>query len=181
MLADRRDRLRRQRHDQVGPNEVGVVKRFGRATADLDPAFTSAGRAPVESVVKVRPAEVRTVEIGFRSTTGDGLTWTSPHGEVQRVTDESLMVTGDGNLVEVSATLRYRVADPRAYLFAVQDPEVLLRSAAESALREQVAAQPFLELLTTRRSSFQKDVSDRLLIAAARARPRTGSAWKSRD
>ena len=155
----------------VGPNEVGVVKHFGRAGADLQPGLHYRWPAPIESVVKVRPAEVRTVEIGFRSTPGEGLTWTSSHGGVQRLADESLMVTGDGNLVEISATLRYRVADPRAYLFAAQDPEALLRSAAESALREEVAAQPFLELLTARRSSLQKDASDRLLVRLRNAAP----------
>jgi Cu+-exporting ATPase len=148
---------------QVGAGEVGVLKRFGRPTADLAPGLHVRWPAPIESVVKVRPAEVRTVEIGFRSAGSDGLTWTSAHG-VQRLTDESLMVTGDGNLVEVSATLRYRIADPRAYLSSVRDPEAMLRSAAEAALREQVAAQPFLELLTTRRPSFQKDVSERVLV-----------------
>jgi Cu+-exporting ATPase len=149
---------------QVGPGEVGVVKRFGRATTDLGPGLHLRWPSPAETVTKVRPTEVRTVEIGFRTTGIDGLTWTSSHGDVQRVADESLMVTGDGNLVEVSATLRYHIADPRAYLFAVEDPDALLRSAAEATLREQVAAQPFLELLTTRRSSFEKDVSDRLRI-----------------
>jgi regulator of protease activity HflC (stomatin/prohibitin superfamily) len=74
------------------------------------------------------------------------------------------MITGDGNLVEVSATLRYRVSDARTYLFATQNPETLIRSAAETALREQVAAEQFLDLLTSRRASFQKNVSDRLLI-----------------
>jgi Cu+-exporting ATPase len=148
---------------QVGPGEVGVVKRFGRAVADLGPGLHVRWPYPAETVVKVRPAEVRTVEVGFRTATGEGLTWASSHGDVLRVADESLMVTGDGNLVEVSATLRYHVADPRAYLFATEDPEGLLRSAAEAALREQVAAQPFLELLTTRRSSFQKEASDRLV------------------
>ena len=149
---------------QLGAGEVGVVQRFGRATSELGPGLHVRWPYPIEAVVRVRPAEVRTVEIGFRSTTTDGLTWASPHGGYQRMADESLMVTGDGNLVEVSATLRYHISDPRAYLFAANDAEGLLRSAAEAALREQVAAQPFLELLTTRRSSFQKDVSDRLLI-----------------
>ena len=155
----------------VGPNEVGVVKRFGRASADLQPGLHYRWPAPIESVIKVRPAEVRTVEIGFRSAPGEGLTWSSSHGGVQRLSDESLMVTGDGNLVEVSATLRYRVADPRGYLFSVQDPDALIRSAAESALREEVAAQPFLELLTARRSSLQKDASDRLLVRLRNAAP----------
>ncbi|HEX3147318.1 MAG TPA: cation-translocating P-type ATPase family protein [Gemmataceae bacterium] len=149
---------------QVGTGEVGVVKRFGRASAELEPGLHLRWPNPVETVVKLRPAEVRTVEIGFRSAIGEGWTWSSAHGDIRRVADESLMITGDGNLVEVSATLRYHIADPRAYLFSVEAPDALLRSAAESALREQVASQAFLELLTTRRSSFQKDVSDRLLI-----------------
>src|SRR5262249_58861548 len=76
---------------------------------------------------------------------------------------ESIMVTGDGNLVDVSATLRYRVADPRTFLFSARDPEAVVRFAAEAALRETVAAQPFLELLTNRRASFQREASDRLL------------------
>jgi P-type Cu+ transporter len=149
---------------QIGPGEVGVVKRFGRANTDLGPGLHLRWPIPIESVTKLRPAEVRTVEIGFRTATSDGLTWSSSHGDVQRVADESLMVTGDGNLVEVSATLRYHIADSRAYLFAADSPGDLLRSTTESALREQVAAERFLELLTTRRSSLQKDVSDRLLI-----------------
>ncbi|MBO0696940.1 MAG: cation-translocating P-type ATPase family protein [Zavarzinella sp.] len=155
----------------VGPGEVAVVKRFGRPVADLGPGLHLRYPNPVESVVKVRPAEARTVEIGFRSQPGEGLTWTSTHGGVQRLTDESLMITGDGNLVEVSATLRYHIADPRAFLSSVQNSEDLLRSATEAALREQVAAQPFLELLTTRRSSFQKDVTDRLGVRLAGVAP----------
>ena len=102
----------------IGPNEVGVVERFGRAATDLPPGLHVRWPAPVETVVKVRPAEVRTIEIGFRSATGDALTWASPHSGIQRLADESVMVTGDGNLVEVSATLRYRVSDPRAFLFS---------------------------------------------------------------
>jgi Cu+-exporting ATPase len=149
---------------QIRAGEVGVVKRFGRASSDLEPGLHVRWPWPIESVVTMRPAEVRVMEIGFRSGQDDRLTWTSSHGSIQRVTDESLMITGDGNLVEVSATLRYRVSDARTYLFATQNPETLIRSAAETALREQVAAEQFLDLLTSRRASFQKNVSDRLLI-----------------
>ncbi|HVK07317.1 MAG TPA: cation-translocating P-type ATPase family protein [Gemmataceae bacterium] len=143
---------------QVNANEIAVVQQFGRASADLGPGLHWRWPYPVESVSKVQPDRVRVVEIGFRSA-DDGQTWTSTHG---RLTDESVMVTGDGNLVEVSATLRYRVADPRAYLFAVREPDAVIRSAAESALREQVAARPFLDLLTGGRASLQRDVWARL-------------------
>jgi Cu+-exporting ATPase len=156
---------------QVEPGEIGVVNRFGRPLADLGPGLHIRWPSPVETVTKVRTAEVRTLEVGFRSAAGDGLTWASTHSGIQRLTDESLMATGDGNLVEVSATLRYHVADPRAYLFAVQNPEDLLRSATEAALREQVSAAPFLELLTTRRPSFQREVLDRLMARLRAAAP----------
>jgi Cu+-exporting ATPase len=144
----------------IAPDEVGVVKRFGRATADLQPGLHWRWPVGIEEVVRVQPAQTRVVEIGFRSGVGDdGLTWTSAHGEgLRRLSDEALMLTGDGNLVEVAATVRYSIADPHAYLFAAQKPEDVLRSVAETTLRELVAGRAFLELLTERRASFQAEV-----------------------
>jgi regulator of protease activity HflC (stomatin/prohibitin superfamily) len=64
--------------------------------------------------------------------------------------------------VEIQATVRYAVADPRVYLFEVQDLEGILRAATESVLREAVAGQPFQDLLTVHREQFQANVLDRL-------------------
>ena len=148
----------------VAPDEVGIVRRFGRVTADLSPGLHWRWPTPIETIDKLKPDQIRVVEIGFRSGLGDGgLTWTSTHGDgYARVSDESVMITGDGNLIEIAATLRYTIADPRAYLFSTPKPEDLIRSAAESALRELVAGAPFLELLTTRRATFQQDAFDRV-------------------
>jgi regulator of protease activity HflC (stomatin/prohibitin superfamily) len=86
------------------------------------------------------------------------------------VTDESLMITGDGNLVEVLATVRYTISDPRAYLFAANNPDAVIRATAEAVFRELVAGEPFLDLLTTNRAAFEQNARmylDRRLAAAS--------------
>jgi regulator of protease activity HflC (stomatin/prohibitin superfamily) len=115
------------------------------------------------------------VEIGFRTVEGSkgklqksedlGLTWSSAHqAGVVRVAEEAVMITGDGNLVEIQASVRYSIdrRHVRVYLLEVEQPEDVLRAATESVLRETVAAQPFLELLTVNRERFQWEVLDRL-------------------
>ncbi|VTU01406.1 atpase p : Copper/silver-translocating P-type ATPase OS=Singulisphaera acidiphila (strain ATCC BAA-1392 / DSM 18658 / VKM B-2454 / MOB10) GN=Sinac_7086 PE=3 SV=1: E1-E2_ATPase: Hydrolase: Band_7 [Gemmataceae bacterium] len=160
---------------EVAADEVGVAQRFGRPVADLAPGLHARWPWPIETVTRVRPAEVRTVEVGFRSLTeeqtkllgkqakGAANTWTSGHAdEVARLTDEAVMVTGDDDLVEVLATVRYHVADPRAFLFGVRDANALVRSEAESVLREVVAARRFTDVLTTRRAAVEADALGRL-------------------
>jgi Cu+-exporting ATPase len=153
----------------VGPHEVAVVRRFGRPLdEDLGPGLYWRWPWPIEEVSRVRPDQIHTVEIGFRSAAAAAgpiaLAWSSPHGGdgLRRLPDEAVMITGDGNLVELQATLRYVVAQPRVYLFEVGKPEEVLRAAAEAVLREAVASQPFLSLLTTKRERFQQEALARL-------------------
>jgi hypothetical protein len=79
-----------------------------------------------------------------------------------RLEDESVMLTGDGNLVELQASLRYVVSDPQTYLFAVNQPEAILRAVVEAELREAVAGQALSSLLTTAREPFQQHVLERI-------------------
>lgn len=158
----------------VTPGEVGIVQRFGRAVTDLEPGLHLRWPSPIETVVRLRPEDVRTVELGFRSLTDEqrqrrgmvgsgGNTWVSGHADgITRLSDEAVMVTGDGDLVEILATVRYHVGDPRKFVFGVRDADGLLRSSAEAVLRELVAGQRFSELLTVRRLELEHDALNRL-------------------
>jgi Cu+-exporting ATPase len=166
----------------VALGEVGVVQQFGRAVADLEPGLHVRWPWPIETVARLRPGDVRTVEVGFRSLSDEqlqrklamtdrksasaatsGNTWASGHSEgVARLSDEAVMVTGDGDLVEILATVRYNVSDVRRFLFGVREPDGLVRSSAESVLRELVAGQRFQELLTMKRAALEQNALDRL-------------------
>jgi Cu+-exporting ATPase len=159
---------------QVNADEVGVVQRFGAVRADLPPGLHVRYPWPVETVTKLRPAEVRVVEVGFRTLSPEKLallqpareadaTWSAAHAEgIARLTDESLLITGDGNLVELLASVRYTVSDPRGYLFGTRDADAVIRSAAESVFRELAAGQPFLDLHTANRTAFEARADARL-------------------
>lgn len=173
---------------QVAANEVGVVQRFGAVGGDLAPGLHVRWPWPIETVTKVRPAEIRTVEVGFRvlseektreltrartaqqtlrrpgvTSNDSAMTWAAAHADnVVRVSDESLLATGDGSLVELLATVRYTIDNPRAYIFGSPDPDAVIRSAAESVFRELAAGQPFLDLLTANRAAFEARAAERL-------------------
>jgi Cu+-exporting ATPase len=156
---------------QVGPDEVVVVRRFGRPLDhDLGPGLYWRLPWPLEQLDRIKPDRIRTVEIGFRSlpgrvpTTGT-LSWSSQHtGALERRPEESVLITGDGNLVELQATVRYRVRREalHTFLYEVKDPEEVVRDAAESALHETFAGRPMFQLLTTQRDQVQREVLDRL-------------------
>ncbi len=154
----------------MNADELAVVRRFGRPLAtDLQPGLHWCWPWPIESVTRVQPDRIRTLEIGFRTTTeAEGFatvsSWSSVHGSggLRRVREESVMLTGDGNLVEMQATVRYKVRDPHAFLFEVGDVDGVLRAAAESVLRETVAGRRFANLLTADREQFQREVLARL-------------------
>ncbi len=157
---------------QIESNEVGVVRRFGRVLPnDLEPGLHWRFPWPIEVMTRVEPDRVRTVEVGFRSTRALGAVvstegsggWSSLHGEsLRRYPEEAVMITGDGDLVELQAIVTYRISNVHEYLFGVDDSENLLRSATEAVLREAVASSTFSRLLTTQREAFQREILERL-------------------
>lgn len=151
----------------IGPDEVALVRRFGQLRGeDLGPGLHWCWPWPVDEVVRIQPERIHTVEIGFRAKAGSTATsgaWSTAHRDViQLRPEEAVMITGDGNLVEVQATVRYTIQNPRIYLFDVREPEEIIRATAESVLRETIAGRPFIELLTAERGRFQREAFARL-------------------
>ena len=128
----------------VGPGEQGVSRRFGKEVAVTGPGLRYHWPYPIERVEVVNIAAVRRLEVGFRST---------PH--YHTVPQESLMLTGDENIVDAQAIVQYRVQDPGTYLFRVADPDQALRDAAEVGLRSVIGRTIIEEVLTLGRVDIQ--------------------------
>jgi membrane protease subunit HflK len=126
----------------VDPPEQGVVLRFGKYLQTVGPGPHWLPYF-IESVDKVNVNLVRSQDIGFRRS-GGGTT---------AVPSEALMLTEDENIVDVQFTVQYRVKSPRNYLFNVLEPDMTLRQATESAVREVVGKSKMDFVLTEGRSA----------------------------
>lgn len=161
----------------VGPDRVGVVRRFGRVVAEnVQPGLHVRWPYPVERVTKVTLHRVRAAEIGYRTRTLPPGTapvtyeWSTQHrrGRYKRLLVESIMFSGDETLVEVNAVCQYAVADPVAFLFHVADPEKLVHRAAESALQETVRHTALVDILSTGRRDVERRSAKRLAALLAK-------------
>ena len=132
----------------VGPGEQGVERRFGRHVATTDPGLNYRLPWPIMRVDVVDVSSIRRTEIGFRS---------MPMGRTQPVLAESLMLTKDENIVDVQVIVQYRVKDPAEFVFKVKDPENVLITSVEVALRSTVGRMYIDEVITERRAEVQAD------------------------
>ena len=142
---------------QIGPSEVGLVKRFGAHVGTMDPGIHWHLPWPVESVTTVDVLTRRTEEIGFRTITPP------PNPRYESIPDEALMLTGDGNIVWIDSVVQYEVADPVKFAFNVRNPSTVVSNAAEAILREQAAQRDLDPILTTARDVIARDVEQQLV------------------
>ncbi len=135
----------------VAPDEVGVVKRFGKAVRTTTPGPHYHAPMPIETVLKPTVTQVRRIEIGFR-TIGD-----RQLGKLRAVTDESLMLTKAENIVNLTFIVQYKIKDAAAYLFNLKDQDKTVKDAAEAAMRETAGENEIDDILTTGKFQIQQD------------------------
>jgi Cu+-exporting ATPase len=149
------------------PNETGVIERFGRKILPYrEPGLHYKLPWPVERLTRLRGRNIRVVEVGFRSNASStaaepaAYEWNVQHrsGRFTRNLEESLMLTGDQNMIEVNAVVHYRVTRPDDFFFQQLDPESTIRTAAESALQTTVSTAPLDDVLTTGREAIEARV-----------------------
>ena len=137
----------------VGPDEVGVVRTFGAFSRVTQSGLNWKFPAPIETVKTPKVTEVKRIEIGFR---------TLRNGQYRTVEKESLMLTGDENIVDAEMIVQYKIKEPVDYLFKIVAPELTVREAAEASLRTVVGRNKIDETLTTGKFTIQEETKIQL-------------------
>ncbi len=143
----------------VGPSERGIVLRFGEVVNETGPGLRFHLPWPVERHIVVDIARVRSAEVGYRPS---GTPGRSGRGAGRTIPKEALMLTGDENIVEVNLVVQYRIQDPVKYLFGAFEPERILHSSAEVALRSAVGGNTIDYTMTDGRLEVQEQAKSSL-------------------
>ena len=144
---------------RVQPDEQGVVLRFGAYSYWTGPGLHMHLPWPIESVDLPTVTRINRTEIGYRSTSGANI----ETGHDMAGTDvgaESLMLTGDENIIDIDVAIFWRVAPNQApaFLFNTASPEGLVRAVAESSMREVIGRTPITPALGPMRGQIEADV-----------------------
>jgi len=149
----------------LGPEETGLIERFGRKILPYrTPGLHYKLPWPLERLIRIQAQRARVIEIGFRSNPGApavepaAYEWNVQHraGRFQRKPEESLMLAGDQNMIEVNAVVHYQIARPDDYLYGLLDGELTVRTAAESALQAVIHSSALDDILTMGRHTIEQ-------------------------
>jgi membrane protease subunit HflK len=142
---------------RVQPEEQGVVLRFGEWVRTEQPGLRYHLPAPIESVLLPKVTRINRIEIGFRSAT-------EGRRNERDVVDESLMLTGDENIIDIDYTVFWVIKDAGQYLFKIRDPEGTVKKAAESAMREVIGRTELQPALTEARAQIEASTRQLLQV-----------------
>ena len=140
---------------RVLPDEQGVVLRFGKFVSTTQPGLNYHIPYPVETVLTPKVTKVNRIDVGFRAASDSGRT--SGIGDVP---EESLMLTGDENIVNIDFSVFWVIKDAGKFLFRIQSPVETVKAAAETAMREVIAKSRLQPILTKGRSTIEIETQE---------------------
>lgn len=127
---------------RIGPQERGVVTRFGSYSSTLNPGIGFTLPAPIDRVQKLDVEEIRTTDIGSTE-----------------ASSENLILTGDQNIIDLAYSVRWNISDPEQYLFQIANPDDTIREVAESAMRAVVAGVSLDDAIGAGRGEIEQRVA----------------------
>jgi modulator of FtsH protease HflK len=133
----------------VGPDEAGVVRTFGEFTRLESSGLNYNIPWPVETVDRPKVTEVKRIEVGFRNDVRRGQTIDVP--------EESLMLSGSLNIIDIDLIVQYKISDPVKYLFVVRDVQETIHVATEAVIRQVVGTHTIDEALTSGKGEIQAE------------------------
>ena len=140
---------------RVLPDEQGVVLSFGKYVNQTQPGLHYHLPFPVEKVLTPKVTKVNRIDVGYRSASDTGRATS-----VSDVPEESLMLTGDENIVDIDYSVFWIIKDAGKFLFNIQSPEDTVKSVAETAMREVIAKNGIQSILTEGRAQIEIDTQN---------------------
>ena len=140
---------------RVLPDEQGVVLRFGKFVSTTQPGLNYHIPYPIETVLTPKVTKVNRIVVGFRAASDSGRT-----SGVGDVPEESLMLTGDENIVNIDFSVFWVIKDAGNFLFRIQSPIETVKAASETAMREVIAKSQLQPILTKGRSTIEIEVQE---------------------
>ncbi|MAE71126.1 MAG: FtsH protease activity modulator HflK [Gemmatimonadetes bacterium] len=145
----------------IGAGETGFVLRFGAVKKVLEsPGLHWHLPYPIDHVERVRSDEIRGFALG--PARADTLGRSPFPGEIEVAPTE--VMVGDENVLQIGATVHYRVADPYSFRFGVAAPERSIRFLAEASLRRMAAHRTASEVLVANRPALEAEVASSLQV-----------------
>jgi membrane protease subunit HflK len=138
----------------VAQDEVGVVTRFGEYVRTTPPGLQFKLPSPIEHVQTPTVRKVRAATVGFRQR----------GAQEQDVPNESLMLTGDENIVDIDLVVQYHIIEAKNYLFNVRNQPQAVHDVAETALRGIIGNRPIDDVLTTGKAEIQIQVKEAMQL-----------------
>jgi membrane protease subunit HflK len=140
---------------RVLPDEQGVVLRFGKFIKTTQPGLNYHLPFPVERALTPKVTKVNRIDVGFRPASDTGRS-----SGIGNVPEESLMLTGDENIVDINYSVFWVIKDASKFLFNIQSPVETVKATSETAMREVIAKSPIQSILTEGRSKIEVEVQE---------------------
>ncbi len=138
----------------VADREVGVVTTFGKVTEITEAGLHFKLPFGIQNVTFVETEVSHRIELGYVD---------QPNGQSMFIENESKMITGDYNIVNVDFFISYRITDPQKYLFASSEPEAILKVLAQSQIRNVVGSCEIDSVLTEGKAEIQQNIKDLII------------------
>lgn len=137
----------------VSESEQAVITTFGKYTKTVDAGLHGKLPWPIQSVTILPVNLTQKIELGYGSTND---------GQYYSIPEESMMITGDLNIVNIDFFVEWKISDPFRYLFETDNPNVILKNMLQSTVRSVVGTKSIDDVLTTGKVQIQADVKDLL-------------------
>lgn len=141
----------------VDQTEQAVVTRFGKYNRTVGPGLQTKIPLGIERSYKVPTQVVQTMTFGYRSSIN-----TSPLIASTDFPSESIMLTGDLNIIDLEWIVQYQIKDPNQWLFNVQERETTIRDISQSVMNQLVGDLPILSVMTSERTSIEVQAQDEM-------------------